>query len=102
LYRKRPLASGICKRSSQGETERDVCILPCELYHKSKESVNMSFMEHPEITRCERTGFPDNRKDEEPTCPICGGECDTIYKDREGEIVGCNECLRAIDAWEVA
>ena len=34
-----------------------------------------------------------------PVCPICGGECDTYFK-RDGEIVGCDQCISACNAWE--
>ena len=35
-----------------------------------------------------------------PVCPICGAETDTYYKNADGEIVGCDECVSTIDAWE--
>lgn len=44
----------------------------------------------------EPPGEPENI----PHCPICGKECDTIYRDRDYEIVGCEECITAYDAWE--
>lgn len=53
-----------------------------------------------EIRNCEETGYPDRRKDEEPICPMCGERCDTIYKDNSNEIVGCDECLKPVNAWE--
>lgn len=55
----------------------------------------------PTIRNCEETGYPDRREDKEPTCPICGGGCDTIYKNNEGDIVGCNDCIKSVEAWEV-
>ena len=61
----------------------------------------MDRLEHPEITRTEKTGYPDNRIDEEPTCPICGAVCEDIYKDREGEIFGCEYCVKVCKSWEV-
>lgn len=36
----------------------------------------------------------------EPRCPVCGQECETVYKDFRGEIIGCDDCLTAFDAWE--
>lgn len=57
--------------------------------------------DHPSIRNTEQTGYPDRRKDDEPFCPMCGDRCDTIYKNRYGEIIGCDECIKAIDAWEV-
>ena len=35
-----------------------------------------------------------------PRCPICGAETDTFYKDKNGDIVGCDECVSTCDAWE--
>jgi hypothetical protein len=35
-----------------------------------------------------------------PRCPICDAETDTFYKDKHGEIVGCDECVSTCDAWE--
>ena len=36
----------------------------------------------------------------EPHCPICGASCDTFHIDKNHEIVGCSECLSAVDAWD--
>lgn len=35
-----------------------------------------------------------------PICPVCGEETDTYYKNENGEIVGCDNCITAVDAWE--
>lgn len=35
-----------------------------------------------------------------PRCPICGAETDTFCKDKNGDIVGCDECVSTVDAWE--
>lgn len=37
-------------------------------------------------------------KDEMPRCPCCGWECNTLYRARGGEIVGCENCIDALDA----
>ena len=37
----------------------------------------------------------------EPHCPICGAACDTFHINKDREIVGCEECLSAVDAWEL-
>lgn len=42
--------------------------------------------------------MPDSTK--WPICPICGEECDSIYKNKDREIVGCGECISWFDAWE--
>ena len=36
----------------------------------------------------------------EPRCPVCGASCDTFHITASREIVGCSECLSAVDAWE--
>lgn len=41
------------------------------------------------------------RDPEYPICPICGEECETIYRNSDYEIVGCDECMKTEDAWEV-
>lgn len=51
----------------------------------------------PIIARLLWDGVPE---DEPPRCPVCGGECETVYKNEHGEIVGCDECLTAFDAYE--
>lgn len=44
---------------------------------------------------------PVEPKDEPlPRCPVCGAETDTFYKNEDGGIVGCDECIRAVDAWD--
>lgn len=35
-----------------------------------------------------------------PTCPVCGQETDTLYSDIYGEIVGCDMCIKLVDAWD--
>lgn len=35
-----------------------------------------------------------------PRCPVCGDETDTLYKDKYGDIVGCDNCVTTKDAWE--
>lgn len=45
----------------------------------------------------EPPGEPENI----PHCPVCGCECGMIYRDRNYEIFGCDECVTTDDAWEV-
>ncbi len=54
----------------------------------------------PIIRSLEATGLPPWNDGRVPTCPICGAECEKIYK-WAGEIVGCEECIEEVDAWEV-
>lgn len=37
---------------------------------------------------------------EAPSCPICYRETDTLYRNQDHDIVGCDNCLKAIDAWD--
>jgi hypothetical protein len=55
-------------------------------------------LEHPEITNALNTGYPYGEP-ESPRCPVCGSECETVYK-KDFEIIGCDNCIRARDAWE--
>lgn len=34
-----------------------------------------------------------------PICHQCGRETDTYYKYR-GQIIGCDNCIKSVDAWE--
>lgn len=60
----------------------------------------MSVPDHPVIAAMERTGTPDGKEPAYPICPICGAECDTVYKDKHRDIFGCNFCVATEDAWE--
>ena len=59
--------------------------------------------DHPIVRNMERTGYPDGKEPVSPHCPICGEECETIYRERYGGLyVGCNVCVETKDAWEVS
>ena len=45
--------------------------------------------------------YPDPPDYKVPCCPICGEQCEIIYKDKWGNICGCDDCIDALDAWEV-
>lgn len=49
-------------------------------------------IEHPDITRARRTGYPD--KQIELRCPICGSECETIFLSSTSDVLGCEECVQ--------
>ena len=57
-------------------------------------------LEDPAITRTLRTGYPEPQKPM-PVCPVCGAETDTFVVNRDGQVVGCDECCQDKDAWEV-
>lgn len=54
----------------------------------------------PTIRMIEATGYPSARYLREPRCPICGDECETLYKDINNEVCGCDRCITTADAWE--
>jgi len=33
-----------------------------------------------------------------PICPVCGCECGIYYRNLNGEIIGCDECVDAVNA----
>ncbi len=57
-------------------------------------------LEHPIITNMERTGYPDGKEPVYPRCPVCGKACEEIIRDRDLNIVGCENCISTADAWE--
>lgn len=36
--------------------------------------------------------------EENPRCPCCGEECETLYRDRMGAVFGCEKCVETLDA----
>lgn len=56
-------------------------------------------LEHPQITKALETGYPKDPK--WPHCPVCGSECEEIYKNNDGDIFGCDECVKIQNAWEI-
>lgn len=61
----------------------------------------ISIPDDPIIRCAEETGYPpwiDPTK--EPCCPVCGEVCDTFYRNVDGDVVGCDNCVTAYDAWE--
>lgn len=42
----------------------------------------------------------EEQEEQTPVCPICGRECDYVYYDRDGEIIGCDCCIERKDAFE--
>lgn len=59
-----------------------------------------SIPDHPVIQNMEQTGYPDGRNPEYPYCPVCGAECETVYLNDQKEIIGCDICISAADAWK--
>ena len=52
------------------------------------------------IQNMERTGYPDGKEPTFPICPVCGEECEEIFRDKDLNIVGCDICIKQSDAWE--
>lgn len=63
----------------------------------------MDHIEHPDIAWMRKTGYPrDYEEPKEYTCPECGKEPDEyIYRDRHGDIIGCDRCITSQEYWEV-
>ena len=58
-------------------------------------------MDHPGVEQAIRTGYLGGEP-EHPRCPVCGRECEEVYKDVNLVIFGCNECVSTRSAWECA
>lgn len=59
----------------------------------------MQITDHPIIRRLEMCGELTPSPDA-PICPVCGEEADDFYEDRRGNILGCDWCIKKVDAWE--
>lgn len=57
----------------------------------------MQIPDHPDIRRMEREGVPYA---DPVICPVCGEECEWIYK-QDGDVIGCDNCVDQIssDTW---
>lgn len=55
--------------------------------------------DHPTIRNLERTGYPDGKIPERTYCPVCGAETDDYFV-AYGEVIGCPECTRKVNAYE--
>lgn len=65
-----------------------------------REVAVMRVPDNPIVRNMERTGYPDGKEPTYPCCPVCGQECETVYKTKTLEVIGCDRCLRPVDAWE--
>lgn len=57
----------------------------------------------PDIARAERTGLRPGEvpfDEEEVACPICGEVCEIIFKDVDGDVCGCDCCVRRMSAYK--
>lgn len=37
---------------------------------------------------------------DEAYCPVCGSSCGKYFRSLNGEILGCDECVEEVDAFE--
>ena len=44
------------------------------------------------VRECDGCSACDGESDR--VCPVCGKECELIYKSADGDIVGCDNCIR--------
>ncbi|MDO4175779.1 MAG: zf-TFIIB domain-containing protein [Eubacteriales bacterium] len=56
--------------------------------------------DHPIIHNMETTGYPDGKAADYPKCPVCGAEAEEFYKFDGITIVGCDNCIDRVNAWE--
>lgn len=57
-------------------------------------------LQHPDITAADATGYGYHVDTRAPHCPVCGAECETVYRERRnGEALGCENCVMVCDAW---
>lgn len=56
-------------------------------------------MDCPEIENTISTGY-SHGKPKYPHCPVCDSETDIFYKDSMGDVIGCENCISQVDAWE--
>lgn len=78
-----------------------MCIYPegCEEMPYTLESNDIP--DHPDIRKMEMYGtLHPEETEEEPVCPICGKECETIYIDIDNDVCGCDQCVNKKDAWD--
>lgn len=59
----------------------------------------MTIPDAPWIRDAETNGYPAG-DDAELICPCCGKEAESYYLDNEDNIIGCDECVRCVDAFE--
>ena len=57
----------------------------------------MMIPDAPWIRDAERYGVPEAPA---PVCPVCGEEAETLYVDIDGDVLGCDCCLKAVDAYD--
>lgn len=49
--------------------------------------MNYDLPDHPVIQNMERTGYPDGKEPTFPICPVCGEECEEIFRDKDLNIL---------------
>ena len=51
----------------------------------------------PWIRDAEMNGLP---ADDPVECPVCGRECEEFFLDEGDDIIGCDKCIRSVDAFD--
>lgn len=57
--------------------------------------------EDPIIKNYEIYGNAEGVEEKAPKCPICDKDAEKFYKDFWGEVVGCDNCIKEFDSWEL-
>ena len=59
--------------------------------------MNYILPDHPAIRQAELEGAPECIG---PHCPVCVEACEQVYCNSDGEVLGCDVCVKRMDAWE--
>ncbi|MEG2286071.1 MAG: hypothetical protein RSB90_10955 [Eubacterium sp.] len=59
----------------------------------------INIQDYPITRNLEQTGWPDAKEPQYPDCPMCGSQAEEFYKNKEGEIIGCSDCVEQL-SWE--
>lgn len=44
--------------------------------------------------------YPEPPDEPRHYCPVCGEETDIVYRDQNGYIVGCPNCVDEVEDWD--
>lgn len=50
--------------------------------------------DHPIVANLLRTGQPTTKQPVEPLCPVCNEDSEFFFVNKNGDVVGCERCLK--------
>lgn len=82
-----------------------MCVIPPKMEKEMHRINDFDLPDAPDIARAERTGLrpgevPFDDDENGIICPICGKMCETFYFDRDGDLFGCDMCVKRTDAYQ--